>query len=308
MRKASQPFSGARSPADYRLALNHRQSKPIPQQVQEEILRLIQMQAPGFRLNEVFQVQDVARANRISRNTVTPAVRRLEQMGILVFNHKNGYQVLKSEPTIHVPVRDEPPLSMGEWAEHHDCRLRDVYPFPARELSLGVLKDRGTREAIRQWLLLDDKTPITIIRRIRFLIREADPSKSIPMFEEAFVRADALPELCTDFNRERQRRGGNFSLFGYYCAHLKTKIRASHYFILADQLPADVQPVWSREVASISIPPRTVFTRLDTVNFCGPTAVSPLERGGCLQYGREYYPSPFFRFQSANRNVTLTFG
>jgi DNA-binding GntR family transcriptional regulator len=266
------------------------------------------MQAPGFRINEIFQVQDIAKANSISRNTVTPAVRRLEQMGILDFNHKTGYRVLKSEPTITMPVRDELPLSMGEWARLNDCSLKDSYPFRAVEREVRQIDDLEIRETIRQWLLLDDSMPLVLIRRIRFLIRRADPAKKIPMYEEAYVRADALPDLCGDFNRKRDEGATDFSLFGYYNAHLKTKIRASHYFILADHLPKEVQAVWSRETASIRMPPETVFTRLDAVNFSGPADRSPLEKGGCLQYGREYYPSPFFRFQSGNRNVDLTFG
>ncbi|MFQ5789703.1 MAG: hypothetical protein ACE5JI_04420 [Acidobacteriota bacterium] len=293
---------------DYRLALDNRQSKPLPQQVEEEILRLIQMQEPGFRVNEIFKVQDIARANSISRNTVTPAVRHLEQTGILEFNHKSGYRVLKSEPTIQIPVRDELPLSMGEWAELNDCQLRDIYPFPAEQLALGAIPDREIKKTLQEWLLLDDRKPIVLIRRIRLLLRQADPSQRIPMYEEAYVRADALPELCRDFNQRREQGRNDFSLFGYYCAHLKTKIRASHYFILADGLPPEVRSVWKREVSSIPKCRNAVFTRLDTVNFCGPADVSPLQRGGCLQYGREYYPSPFFRFQSANRNVHLTFG
>lgn len=292
---------------DYLLALDSRHPKSLSQQVEEEILRHIQMQRPGFRVNEVFQVQDIARANRVSRNTVTPAVRRLEQMGILDFNHKSGYRILKSEPTIQIPVREELPLSMGEWAKSHDCLLREVYPFPAEQLTVGALQNEEIKETIREWLLLDDAKPLVLIRRIRFLVRKADPSKSIPMYEEAYVRTDALPDLCRDFNDKREAGGNDFSLFGYYSGLLKTKIRASHYFILADDLPEEVWPVWKRRVPSL-FSRNKVFTRLDTVNICGPTEVSPLEKGGSLQYGREYYPSPFFRFQSANRNVDLTFG
>ncbi len=293
---------------DYRLALDSRQPKPLPEQVEQEILRLIQMQAPGFRLNDLFQVQDIARANQISRNTVTPAVKRLEQMGILDFTHKNGYRILKAKPTIQIPVREDLPLSMGDWAQLHDCILRDVYPFPAEELSVDRIEEVTVKQSIRELLLLDDKKPIVLIRRIRFLIHRSDPNRSIPMYEEAYVRADALPNLGRDFNKTRKEGGHDFSLFGYYCAHLKTKIRASHYFILADPLPIEVQPVWQTQVASLSISPQSHFTRLDTVNFTGPTNVSPLEKGGSLQYGREYYPSPYFRFQSANRDVSLTFG
>ncbi len=296
------------APPDYRLALDSRQPKSLPGQVEQEILRLIQMQAPGFRVNDLVQVQDIARANRISRNTVTPAVKRLEQMGILDFTHKNGYRILKAQPTLQIPVREDLPLSMGDWAQLHDCLLRDVYPFPAEELPVGRLENETIRETIRELLLLDDEKPIVLIRRIRFLIHRSDPSRTIPMYEEAYVRADALPNLGQDFNKTRGEGDLNFSLFGYYCAHLKTKIRASHYFILADSLPLEVQPVWETEVASLSLSPQSHFTRLDSVNFTGTTDVSPLEKGGSLQYGREYYPSPYFRFQSANRDVSLTFG
>jgi DNA-binding GntR family transcriptional regulator len=292
---------------EYKLALDSRQTKPLPQQVEEEILRLIKMRAAGFQVNEIFQVQDIARANRISRNTVTPAVRHLEQMGILDFNHKTGYRILKTEPTIQIPVREELPLSMGEWAQIHNCSLRDVYPFPAVRLQVGDIQSPEIRDTIKEWLLLEDQTPIGLIRRIRFLIRETDSTQSLPMYEEAYVRADALPELCDDFNRIKEEGQTTFSLFGYYLAHLKTKIRASHYFILADGLPDEVQPIWQRETTS-PISSNTVFTRLDSVNFAGPTDVSPLEKGGSLQYGREYYPSPYFRFKSANRQVDLTFG
>ena len=296
------------SKPQYKLALDSRQSKPLPQQVEEEISRLIKMRAPGFQVNEIFQVQDIARVNQISRNTVTPAVRHLEQMGILDFNHKTGYRIVKTDPTILIPVREELPLSMGEWAHIHNCSLRDVYPFPAIRLEVGKIKNTEIRDTIKEWLLLDDQTPIGLIRRIRFLIRETDPTQSLPMYEEAYVRADALPELCDDFNRVKEEGKTSFSLFGYYLAHLKTKIRASHYFLMADGLPADVQPIWQRETATLPISRDTVFTRLDSVNFAGPTDVSPIEKGGSLQYGREYYPSPYFRFQSANRQVDLTFG
>lgn len=290
---------------EYKLALDSRQSKPLPQQVEEEISRLIKMRAPGFQVNEIFQVQDIARANHISRNTVTPAVRHLEQMGILDFNHKTGYRILKMEPTIQIPVREELPLSMGEWAQIHNCSLRDVYPFPAVRLQVRDIQSPEIRDTIKEWLLLEDQTPMGLIRRIRFLIRETDSSQSLPMYEEAYVRADALPELCDDFNKVKEEGRTTFSLFGYYLAHLKTKIRASHYFIMADGLPDEVRPIWQRET---TISANTVFTRLDSVNFAGPTDVSPLEKGGSLQYGREYYPSPYFRFQSANRQVDLTFG
>jgi DNA-binding GntR family transcriptional regulator len=293
---------------DYRLALDSRQSKPLPEQVEQEILRLIQMQAPGFRVNDLFQVQDIARANRISRNTVTPAVKRLEQMGILDFTHKNGYRVLKAQPTIQIPVREDLPLSMGDWAQLHDCLLQDAFPFAAEEIPVGVIEAEAIRKTIRELLLLDDEKHIVLIRRIRFLIHRSDPNRSIPMYEEAYVRADALPNLGRDFNQMREIGGSSFSLFGYYYAHLKTKIRASHYYILADSLPRKVQPVWDKEVRSHSISSHCHFTRLDTVNFTGPTDVSPLEKGGSLQYGREYYPSPYFRFQAANRDVSLTFG
>lgn len=293
---------------DYRLALDARHPKPLPEQVEEEVLRLIRMGAPGFCINDVFKVQELARANSISRNTVTPAVKKLEQMGILEFTHKSGYRVLRSDPTIHIPVREELPLSMGEWAQLNGCTLSDVYPFPARELDAESLPHGDIRRIVREWLLLPNDKRIVLLRRIRFLIRKTDPSKRVPMYEEAYVRADALPGLCRDFNDARERNATDFSLFGYYCAHLKTKIRASHYFILADQLPEEVCPVWEREVSSLSPCRSALFTRLDTVNFCGPTPVPPLEKGGCLQYGREYYPSPYFCFQSENRNVLLTFG
>jgi hypothetical protein len=229
-------------------------------------------------------------------------------MGILDFTHKSGYRILKAQPTIQIPVREDLPLSMGDWAQLQNCQLRDVYPFPAEELTVSRVEDETIRESIQELLLVDDKKPIVLIRRVRFLIHRSDPNRKIPMYEEAYVRADALPNLGRDFNQIREEGGQNFSLFGYYYAHLKTKIRASQYFILADSLPLEVQPVWEEQVASIPISPVIHFTRLDTVNFTGPTDVSPLEKGGSLQYGREYYPSPYFRFQSANRDVTLTFG
>jgi hypothetical protein len=197
---------------------------------------------------------------------------------------------------------------MGDWTRLHDCILKDAYPFPAVELDVGQIKNIEIRETIREWLLLEDSMPIVLVRRIRFLIHKIDQDKKIPMYEEAYVRADALPGLCRDFNRRREEGATDFSLFGYYHAHLKAKIRGSYYFILADHLPEEVQPVWNRATASVPIPFDTVFTRLDAVNFTGPTDTSPLEKGGCLQYGREYYPSPYFRFQSANRNVDLMFG
>lgn len=269
---------------------------------------MIRMGGAGFRLNEVFKVQELASANGISRNTVTPAVRRLEQKGVLEFSHKSGYRVLRREPTIPIPVRDELPLSMAEWAHRNDCRVEDVYPFAAERRRLGSLADETIRKAVRDVMLSNDDEEVVLLRRIRFLVRHSDPEKRIPMFEEAYVRADALPRLDEDFDRERDRGAKDFSLFGYYRGHLKTKIRASHYFLLADELPEEVAPVWERETSRWVKGCRGLFTRLDSFNFCGPTDVHPLEQGGCLQYGREYYPSPFFRFRSANRQVDLAFG
>ena len=287
----------------YRLALDPRGQKPLPRQVEEEVMRLVRMEAPGFRVNDVFQVQELARANRISRNTVTPAVKRLEQMGVLEFSHKSGYRVLRREPTLSIPVRDEPPLSMAEWARRNGCTVEDVYPFPAARSPVSALPG-STRSAVREAL---GELDVFLLRRIRVLIRQADPSKRVPMYEEAYVRADALPSLGEDFDRKRDQGGTDFSLFDYYCGHLKTKIRASHYSLLADTLPEDVREHWKRATRSFLPGCRGLFTRLDSVNFCGPASAPPLERGGCLQYGREYYPSPFFRFRSANRQVDLTF-
>jgi len=287
------------------LALDPREDKPLPRQVEEEVMRLVRMDSPGFRINDVFQVQELARANRISRNTVTPAVKRLEQVGVLEFTHKNGYRVLRREPTISVPVRDERPLSMAEWARRNGCGVEDAYPFPAERRLVSELSDEEIKKAVTEAL---GELEVFVLRRFRFLIRHTDASKRVPMYEEAYVRADALPSLGDDFNRQRDGNASDFSLFGYYRAHLKTKIRASYYSLLADTLPEEVQEKWKRTTKGYLPGCRGLFTRLDSVNFCGPASVPPLERGGCLQYGREYYPSPFFRFRSANRQVDLTFG
>lgn len=289
----------------YRLALDPRAVKPLPGQVEEEVLRLIRMGAPGFDVNDLFRVQDLARANRISRNTVTPAVKHLEQLGILEYNHKLGYRVLRREPTILMPVREDLPLSMAEWAERNACRLVDVYPFLAAPLAPGEIAEDSLAHTVLEAI---GDVSVTLLRRIRFLHRRIEPEKRIPIYEEAYVRADALPDLARDFNEARETGVADFSLFGYYRAHLKTKIRASQFVILADRLPCGVTPVWNEHTARFMPEPPSLFTRLDSVNFCGPTDVPPLERGGCLQYGREYYPSPFFRFRSANRQVDLTFG
>lgn len=293
------------APNCYRLALDPRSAKPLPAQVEEEVMRLIRMGAPGFGVNDLFRVQDLARANRISRNTVSPAVKHLEQLGVLEFNHKAGYRVLRRDPTIQMPVREELPLSMAEWAERNACRLVDAYPFPAESRTLPEIDDEALAEAVREAL---GEVPVTLLRRIRFLHRRREPDKRIPIYEEAYVRADALPDLARDFNHAREDGAEDFSLFGYYRAHLKTKIRASQFVILADCLPRSVVRVWNQETGRYLPDPPRLFTRLDSVNFCGPAELHPLERGGCLQYGREYYPSPFFRFRSANRQVDLTFG
>jgi DNA-binding GntR family transcriptional regulator len=263
------------------------------------------MGGPGFEVNDLIRVQDLARANRISRNTVTPAVKHLEQLGVLEFNHKAGYRVLRREPTIRMPVREELPLSMAEWAERNACTLVDVYPFPASGRRLREIEEAPLARDVREAL---GDVPITLLRRIRFLHRRSEPKQRIPIYEEAYVRADALPDLERDFNRAREEGVADFSLFGYYRGHLKTKIRASQFFILADRLPHEAVKVWNKETGRYMPEPPCLFTRLDSVNFCGPAEVSPLERGGCLQYGREYYPSPYFRFRSANRQVDLTFG
>jgi DNA-binding GntR family transcriptional regulator len=247
----------------YDLALDRTRRQPLRQQAAQAIMHAIRTARPGFELGDRLSNSELARRNRIHRNTLRQAMDDLVRLGYLRRLPNKGFEVVERAP-------DRPPLltnhflSISEVAGRHGLRTHcELIPAGCGQRRMEDLQEALPR--LRNALSLPRDAMVSELCRRRQVRSSPSQEWADVAIERSFMPARHLPHFLTDA-REQVARQGCFSLYAYLRqAFPHDSLFKALYEISLTPLPGFLLPYWTSPS-----PPMTVVT----VTYC---SVGPIE-------------------------------